>query len=120
MNGIRRGALLLAITACMHGIAFAAGGHYLYDDRGKRDPFVPLIGVDEKTVETLEDVMNVEDIRLQGIAKDAAGRKMAIMNNEMVREGQTVGRVTLLAIDKTTVSVVMFDVEYEVELQETE
>ncbi len=56
-----------------------------YDSHSKRDPFVPLVGTHARASGSLEDVMSIEDVDLQGIANDSAGSRVAIINGEMIR-----------------------------------
>jgi len=91
--------LIFCVTA-----AHAAEKPHAYDARGKRDPFVPLVGALSKgRAEVLEDVMSIEELELQGIAGDSLGRMVAILNGEMVREGETIGRVTVKRVLGNTV-----------------
>ena len=94
---------------------FASGEEdsFAYNHRGKRDPFVPLVGAaTARTVASLEDVISIEDVSLQGLASDSAGRGAAILNGEMVREGQVVGHLTVKKISKDGVILIIDDEEY--------
>ena len=90
-----RGIIFFTVFICLACTAFSGEGSFTYYNAGKRDPFVPLIGIQTRTAGSLEDVMSVDEIELQGTALDAGGRQIVILNNEMVREGETVGRVTV-------------------------
>ena len=57
---------------------------HVYDHGGKRDPFVPLVGVTSGKVDSIEDIMSIEDVNLQGIAWDSTGKKTVIINGDMV------------------------------------
>lgn len=99
----------------------------IYDARGKRDPFVPLVGIapppeEKKIIESLEDIVSIEDarlyVRLQGIAHDTSGKKVAILNGEMVKEGETVGRLTVKRIFKNEVTLSIDKEEYKLNIYE--
>jgi len=57
---------------------------FLYKAKGRRDPFVPLIGNAPLPVHPGEK----EDIRFQGIARDNKGNRVAIINNEIYAVGE--------------------------------
>ena len=85
---------------------------FLYDGKGKRDPFVPLVGITATSVESLQDIMTIEDVDLQGIAYDAKGRVVAIINGEMVRIGEGGGRLIVKGISDDNVTLSIDDEEY--------
>ncbi len=102
---------------------------YIYDSRGKRDPFVSLISIvpppeEKKIIESLEDIVSIEDarlyVRLQGIAHDASGKKVAILNGEMVKEGETIGRLTVKRIFKNGVTLSIDKKEHKLNIYELE
>ncbi|MBL7155947.1 MAG: hypothetical protein ISS90_02270 [Candidatus Omnitrophica bacterium] len=91
---------------------------FIYNNRGRRDPFVPLVGDTSGVVGSLEDVMSIEDVELNGLASTSTGEKIAILNGEMVKEGQSVGRLTLKKVLDAKVIILIDDVEYELNIQE--
>ena len=98
------------------GSAVCAGDVFVYDSHGKRDPFVPLVGVTAQTIESLEDIMCIEDVSLQGIAHDSGGKRVAIINGELIKEGQTVGRITMKKILKDEITVIINGDEYKLNI----
>jgi len=89
---------------------------YVYNDRGRRDPFVPLVGAKTQTLSPLTEVMTIEDIYLQGIAGDSKGERIAILNGEMLKKGDQVGRVTLKDIQETKIIVLIDNDEFELDI----
>lgn len=89
---------------------------YLYEGHGRRDPFVPLVGVTKGAVVSLEDIVSIEDVNLQGIARDSTGRKAAIINGEMIKEGQTIGHLTIIKILKNEVILTIDEDEFKVNI----
>jgi len=108
--------VFLAIVAVAS--SFAAVDGFPYEPRGKRDPFVPLIGVGRPALTQLDDIISIEDIRLQGIAITARGKKTAIMNGEMVRENDKFGEIEIKKITKRDVKLLISGKEYNVALPE--
>lgn len=90
---------------------------FKYDARGKRDPFIPLIGALKRVkVSGLENVVSVDDIKLQGIAVGPGGKKTIVINGRMMKEGDRAGVVEILKIDKRSVTLVVGGAEYSVNL----
>lgn len=89
-----------------------------YDSHGKRDPFVPLVGLATRSVSGIADIMGIEDVSLQGIASDSLGRNAAVINGEMIREGETIGHVTIKKILKNDVILKINENEYLINIYE--
>lgn len=93
---------------------------FIYDSGSKRDPFVPLIGDISKAIPDLEDIMTIEDVYLQGIARGYPDIKAAVINGEMIKEGQTVGRLTIKKILKNKIIIAIDENEYTLNIYEEE
>ena len=89
---------------------------FQYESRGKRDPFVPLVGMDRPTVTSLEDITSADDIKLEGIAAGADGKQMAIMNGEVLKENDKVGEIELKKIGKKSITILIGGKAYEIYL----
>ncbi|MBL7158818.1 MAG: hypothetical protein ISS91_04855 [Candidatus Omnitrophica bacterium] len=116
MNKVLAFLILCVAILCPSGIASAEEGVFVYDAAGKRDPFVPLIGVTAKGAESISDIISIEDVTLQGIATNAAGQKVAIINDEMIKEGQIIGRVELKKVLSQSMVLLIDGVEYRINL----
>ena len=92
-------ALLILLAQC----ALCDG--FKYESKGKRDPFVPLVGVSRPAVVSLEDITSAEDVKVEGIATGAQGKKVAILNGEFLKEGDKVGEVELVKVEKKFVTI---------------
>ncbi len=101
-------------------IASAKGSceSYEYESHGRRDPFVPLIGQDKAMAAGLSDVTSVEDIKLEGIAIRADGKKTAIMNGEIVKEGDKIGEVEIKKVYYKSIVFLISGKEFKVSLPE--
>ncbi|MFH1782656.1 MAG: general secretion pathway protein GspB [Candidatus Omnitrophota bacterium] len=75
-------------------------------DNKKRDPFVPLVAGGGRYVSDAYAVNDIKDIRLEGIVWEGDS-SLAIINGEIIKEGDSVGSVKILKIDKDSV---VFDV----------
>lgn len=73
----------------------------LYDARGARDPFVPLVGANSKAVAGgLLGVESLEGIVIEGIVCDAVAKNsIVVVNGSILKEGDEDGNVKVLRID---------------------
>ena len=107
-------AVLLA-TAGTFAVSVAAG--YRYDSRGRRDPFVPLVGVSERSAHGgVRGILSAADVSLQGIVTNEDGRKQAVINGELMKEGDRIGRLLVESIGENSVKVKIDEAEFEIKL----
>ena len=76
---------------------------FKYDAKAARDPFVPLVSEGGMFVSDAYGISSIKDIRLEGIVWDKAKGSIAIINGEIVREGEVIGIVKVLRIEKGAV-----------------
>jgi len=101
------------ILFCLLAAIFIAGAPYSYcegfryDPHARRDPFVPLAGGQKAAVTKLEDITSVEDVKLEGIAIGAQGKRVAMLNGEMLKENDKVGEVEIMKIEKKSITILM-------------
>jgi len=107
-------ALIFLIIASAEG----ACDDFKYEPHGRRDPFVPLIGQDKVVAATLADITSVEDIKLEGIAIGSDGKRTAIINGEIVKEGYKTGEIVIKKIDHKSVTLLINNKEFKVSLPE--
>lgn len=81
---------------------FAEEG-FKYNAKGRRDPFVPLISETGGYASDAYEASAVEDIRLEGIVWDDAKGSIAIINGEIAKEGDSIGSIKILKINKDSV-----------------
>jgi len=112
------GILILVALTVFITAHFAIGENFKYVPRGKRDPFVPLIGQDKGGALALEDVTSAADLKLEGIAFVGTGRKTAILNSEIVQVNDKIGEVEIKEITKDAVRLLLSGKDYELKLPE--
>ena len=97
---------IMAMVSCEVCLS-AEPAAYQYEALGRRDPFVPLVGVVSKRsgARGLEGILTVDDVSLQGILVGANGKRIVIINGEMVNEGAKIGTMTIESIGKNEVVV---------------
>jgi hypothetical protein len=93
---------------------------FIYKSRGKRDPFVPLVGaLAEKKEQPQKREFDINTIKFQGTAVDAKGNMAAIINDELFKEGDIIGaQVKITKIMRNGVIVVIDGKERKLELFE--
>src|SRR3990167_5428489 len=103
--------VMAALIICMivGSEVFAEEG-FEYNAKGRRDPFIPLISESGGYASDAYEASAVEDIRLEGIVWDDAKGSIAIINGEIAKEGDSMGSVKILKINKDGV---VFDINGE-------
>lgn len=86
----------------MAGWAFSEEG-FEYKAKDRRDPFVPLVSEGGAYISDAYGIRGIKDIRLEGIVWDETKGSVAIVNGEIVKEGQEIGVVRVLKIEKSAV-----------------
>ena len=87
---------------------------FVYDARGGRDPFIPLITKKTRFATGLENIQSIDDIALEGIVWDPGGDSIAILNGIILREGEVVGDVKIKSIDRKSVSLFVNKVAHKI------
>lgn len=91
----------LGIVACSLSFLFAQGD-FIYDAKGKHDPFIPLVTPDGRLLK-LEQEEGTAGLSLEGIIYDKNGLSYAVVNGEVVRIGDEVGGYQVLKIEENKV-----------------
>jgi len=109
---------LLFAAASSASLFLSSADAFQYESKGKRDPFVPLVGAEKPAAARLVDITSIEDLRLDGIALGAKGEAAAIINGELIKSGDKVGDITVRSITKTTVTLIIGGKAHELKLPE--
>jgi hypothetical protein len=110
----------IANIVCFILIAASAGAQdkYVYDTHSKRDPFIPLVGITRLQTEKPTEILSIDDVDFQGIAFDAKGERIIIVNGEMLREGSELDALKVIKIKEKEATISIRDKEYRLNLQE--
>ncbi len=92
-----------AIIILLVSINCFAEEQFKYDPKGARDPFVPLISEEGGLVSDAYSIAAFGEVRLEGIVWDDSGPSMALINGELVKEGDVLGEAKVLKIEKDSV-----------------
>ena len=108
--------ILLAMAAACSG---AAEKTFEYNAHGKRDPFVPLVGVaKEGSAGGAWGVFSIDDVVLQGITLGPGGERCVIINGEIMKEGDKMGLLSVKSIGNNEVTLQIEDKTFEKKLYE--
>ncbi|MDP2920794.1 MAG: hypothetical protein Q8O12_00295 [Candidatus Omnitrophota bacterium] len=94
----------------MIGAEIFAEEAFKYNAKSRRDPFTPLVSETGSYASDAYEASAIEDIRLEGIVWDDTKGSIAIINGEIAKEGDSVGSIKILKINKDSV---VFDVNGE-------
>ena len=116
---VMRYALGIALALSFGSALFAE--ELTYASKGKRDPFVPLVGSGAVyQVKEISDITSIEDVSLEGIVYDGKGKSLVIMNGLILKEGDQAGAVIVDKIEPKKVILRVEDNVYEKVLTEEE
>jgi len=98
-----------------------AEGEFVYDNKGKRDPFIPLVTPEGRLLKLDKlDTASPGGLSIEGIIYDKSGRSFAIVNTEVVGIGDFIGAYQVLKIFENKVVFIKDGIPLEVELTKEE
>jgi len=119
----RRVFLILGLILC---IVFSSGGvlseeatAFVYDNKGKRDPFIPLVKGTAKGYTGLGNVESVDELVLEGILWDKSGGSIAVLNGVLLKKGDKVNNIQLLEITPKRAFLLVDGEKYNLTLEES-
>lgn len=77
-------------------------GEFVYNPKGKRNPFIPLVTPEGRLLKLDKDEVR-GDLAVEGIIYDGLGRSYAIVNGQVVGIGDEVAGYSVLKIEKEKV-----------------
>ncbi len=94
------------LASCTLMYAQEEPASFKYESRGRRDPFIPLVTEDGKLTITYGTLESLDDVLLEGILYDPAGESVVIMNDLVLKEGSSIGKIQIKKIyaDKVILS----------------
>ena len=95
--------LFCVVLAIIGDITVFAEEGFNYNAKGKRDPFIPLVSESGGYASDAYEASAAEDIRLEGIVWDDVKGSIAIINGEIAKEGDSLGTMKILKINKDSV-----------------
>jgi len=115
---------ILNIIFCMFALFVAlsfAGEEFVYDSKGKRNPFIPLVDSGGKLINLeKEDTGASSDLSVDGIIFDKQGVSYCIVNGAVVGLGDNVGDYRVLKIMDNKVVFIKDGLMREIEISKKE
>lgn len=108
--------LVISLILCAYCVIAFAQGEFIYDSRGKRNPFIPLVTQEGRLV-NLDKEESAGALRIEGIIYDKHGRSFAVVNGSVVGIGDAAGEYTVLKIEEGRVIFIKDGEAIEVELK---
>ncbi len=105
---------ILSFTFC---VSCYAQEQFVYDAKGKRDPFIPLVTSDGRLL-NLDTQQAKGALSLEGIIYDENGVSYAIVNGAVVKIGDAVDDNQVLKIEKNKVIFIKGGNPFELRLKE--
>ncbi|MDD4938584.1 MAG: hypothetical protein PHE18_02050 [Candidatus Omnitrophica bacterium] len=90
----------------------------VYDSKGKRDPFIPLVTPDGRLLRLPDEGQS--GLALEGIIYDGQGTSYAIVNGEVVKVNDMISGYQVLGIRQNKVTFMKEGQKTEIELKEDE
>jgi len=110
---------LTVILTLANQYSYASGKRFIYDSKKKRDPFIPLVGKGMRLL-VPQGVKSIENIILEGIVFDSEQGSLAIINNEIFKEGDSIGGFILSEVTKKSIILTKEEKDYTITLIEEE
>lgn len=109
--------LISLIFLCSFVCAQEQGGDsFIYDDKGKRDPFLPLVDEGGRYLLDSELPYSFGELKVTGILWDSEGKSSALINNKVVAIGESISGFMVKDISKDSVTVSKGGKEYIIRL----
>src|SRR5689334_17369810 len=97
--------LMILVVICFFSYSFAEQHSLVYDDHGKRDPFLRLVSP-SGAVLSFDNDLQITDMVLEGIIQDPNGNNLAIINSVVVGPNDKVGLFVVSEVGKDRVVLV--------------
>lgn len=118
----KNSAVLIGIIPFLVSVTFMRerlfASEYKYEAGDRRDPFIPLVMSEQRISMGLETVETVDDVKFEGVIFDPSGSSMAVLNGEIVKEGEKIHNVEIVKIDDNSIALKIYDKVYTIGLIE--
>ncbi|MFA5093248.1 MAG: hypothetical protein WC543_04840 [Candidatus Omnitrophota bacterium] len=109
---------LITLFLLFSGLTLAfAQGEFVYDAKGKRNPFIPLVTPEGRLIKLDKlEATSTDGLSIEGIIYDKQGRSFAIVNTDVVGVGDMAGEYQVLKIYENKVVFIKDGEPFEVDL----
>ena len=96
--------LLIVLQLTTYPPAFASEELvFIYDSHGNRDPFMPLLTKDGKPITVYGSISSIDDVIVEGILYDPKSGSVAILNDTILKQGDSISGIMVKKIEKNSV-----------------
>lgn len=99
--------------------AWAGQDAFVYDDHGKRDPLWPLVGP-AGNILNYDKEFQATDLKIEGIISGVNGQNLAIINGQIIKQGDRLGPLTVAQIGIDSVVLTQGEKKFELKLNKEE
>ena len=96
-----------------------AQDNFIYEDHGKRDPFLQLINM-AGAVSNYETDFVIADLVLEGIVQGSGTQNFAIINGKIVKPQDVIGQFTVMKVEPKSVTLTKNNQTFELYLKKEE
>jgi len=91
--------ILIWVLLLSENFSVAKESVFVYDSKNKRDPFISLIGKNV-TLTDVELLASIADVRIEGVILEPNKPSSALINGQILREGEFLGGFKLTKVTK--------------------
>ena len=103
---------LLIFVFFASSFAFGQEESFTYDDKGKRDPFLALVDESGRYLLDIELADSSDVLKLSGILWDSQGKSSCLINDQIVKIGESISGFTIKNITKASVTISKNDQDF--------
>ncbi len=104
---------------CSCNFLLANESNFVYDSKGKRDPFISLIGKKVKLTD-VDLIDSIKDVRVEGVIIDPKKGSAAIVNGQILYIGDYMGGFKLVKVTHYYIVVSRDEKEYKLQFRSEE
>ncbi|MFY9402212.1 MAG: hypothetical protein WAQ07_02230 [Candidatus Omnitrophota bacterium] len=119
-NSLKILILVILFFAVIKVFSSFAQEEFIYDVKGERNPFMPLITPEGALIKIKPRLVSSSGLELEGIIFDNISISYAIVNGMVVKVGDFVGDYQVLKIQEDKVTFIKDGEPFEVELEKEE
>lgn len=119
---LRNSAIIICVILWLTRLSnIFAQENFVYDAKGKRNPFIPLVTSDGRLLKLdKEERGGNEGLSIEGVIYDKGGRSFAIVNGSVVGVGDSVDDYQVLKIEENKVVFIKEGKALEVKMEKEE
>ncbi|MBL7070659.1 MAG: hypothetical protein ISS26_00595 [Candidatus Omnitrophica bacterium] len=90
---------------------------FVYKIGDRRDPFMPLVTGQKRLSLGIDGIESVEDVKFEGVIFDPYGNSVAVLNSEIVGEGDKINNVEIIKIMEKAITLKIHGETHTIDLE---